>query len=307
MHYLSLSLFSSPHILYRSESAKKSGSKVRIMSKISVSEELKYKFLFYAALTVLIGLVALGLIEYYEYGFIREYVFVVKSTETAAYDLFDKQFTQLLTVFSILVAVFGLAIPFTAYLIQRETLRDERARMMDDVAAHEKKLYELIDEMRADIGQIDKDQKSQFLSRQKEITAQVEKYIEDKGLYERELSYRLGRHFFLSGLAFPDNTLAKIMSFLHALEQFSLYADYKKSIDWIDTTLANIQMVVEDSKHISKLGVHWSYRLEALQILRNVSEKNWLSPSLRDSARDLAVQIRKVKRMPEEVTCQVKK
>lgn len=266
--------------------------------KISVSEELKYKFLFWATLCVVVGLLVWRLIEHFEYGFIREYVLVAKSAETAAYDLFDKQFSQLLTVFSILVAVFGLAIPFAAYLIQRETLRDERTRMMDDVAAHENKLTELITEMRSDIEQIDKDQQAQFLSRQKEITAQIEKYIEDKGQYERELSYRLGRHFFLSGLAFPDDSLAKIMSYLHALEQFSLYSDYKKSIDWIDSTLANIQMVIDDSKQIGKLGVHWSYRLEAIQILRNVSEKDWLAPYLRDAARDLAVQIRKVKRVP---------
>lgn len=268
----------------------------------SSSKAILYKFLFWCALLMLVGLMAFVAVEYFKFGYDRKVILVEKSVETAAYELFDKQFSQLLTVFSILVAVFGLAIPFAAYLIQRQTLHDERARMMADVAKHEEDLLKMIGALKSSIEQSDRIQREEFDSRQKEISAkqreiesEIQKYIDNKGLYERELSYRLGRQFFLSGNAFPDGKLAKIMSYVHALEQFAMYSDFKKSTRWIDSTLANISDVVDDEKMNGRLGAHWSYRLEVLQTLRHVAEQEWLAPYLRDAARDIATRIRKLK------------
>lgn len=266
------------------------------------SKVILYKFLFWCALLILVGLIAFVAVEYFKFGYDRKVVLVEKSVETAAYELFDKQFSQLLTVFSILVAVFGLAIPFAAYLIQRQTLHDERARMMADVAKHEEDLLKMIGSLKASIEQSDHIQREEFESRQKEIAArqreiesEIQNYIDNKGLYEREMSYRLGRQFFLSGNAFPDGKLAKIMSYIHALEQFVMYPDFKKSTRLIDGTLANILDVVADEEKNGSLGIHWSYRLEALQTLRHVAEQKWLAPYLRDMARDIATKIRKLK------------
>ena len=268
----------------------------------SSSKVILYKFLFWCALLMLVGLMAFVAVEYFKFGYDRKVVLVEKSVETAAYELFDKQFSQLLTVFSILVAVFGLAIPFAAYLIQRQTLHDERARMMADVAKHEEDLLKMIGALKSSIEQFDRIQREEFESRQKEITArqkeianEIQQYIDNKGLYERELSYRLGRQFFLSGAAFSDDSLAKIMSYVHALEQFAMYPDFKKSTHWIDATLANILVIVVDGKKNGALGMHWSYRLEALRTLRHVAEQEWLAPYLRDTARDIATKIRKLK------------
>lgn len=266
------------------------------------SKAIMYKFLFWCALLMLVGLMAFVAVEYFKFGYDRKVALVEKSVETAAYELFDKQFSQLLTVFSILVAVFGLAIPFAAYLIQRQTLHDERARMMADVAKHEEDLLKMIVSVKSSIEQSDHIQREEFESRQKEISArqkeieaEIQKYIDNKGLYERELSYRIGRQFFLSGNAFPDGKLAKIMSYIYALEQFAMYPDFKKSTHWIDSTLANILDVVVDGKKNGALGMHWSYRLEILQTLRHVAEQEWLAPYLRDAARDIATKIRKLK------------
>ena len=266
------------------------------------SKAILYKFVFWSALLMLVGLMAFVAVEYFKFGYDRKVVLVEKSVETAAYELFDKQFSQLLTVFSILVAVFGLAIPFAAYLIQRQTLHDERARMMADVAKHEEDLLKMIVSVKSSIEQSDHIQREDFESRQKEISArqkeieaEIQKYIDNKGLYERELSYRIGRQFFLSGNAFPDGKLAKIMSYVYALEQFAMYPDFKKSTHWIDSTLANILDVVVDGKKNGALGMHWSYRLEILQTLRHVAEQEWLAPYLRDAARDIAIKIRKLK------------
>lgn len=268
----------------------------------SSSKVILYKFLFWCALLMLVGLMAFVAVEYFKFGYDRKVVVVEKSVETAAYELFDKQFSQLLTVFSILVAVFGLAIPFASYLIQRQTLHDERARMMADVAKHEDGLLKMIDSLKSSIEQSDHLQREEFESRQKEISArqkeieaEIQNYIEKKGLYERELSYRLGRQFVLSGDAFPDGTLAKIMSYVHALEQFAMYPDYKKSTNWIDGTLASILDVVVCGKKNGALEMHWSYRLETLRTLRHVAEQEWLAPYLRDGARDIATRIRKLK------------
>ena len=266
------------------------------------SNMILYKFLFWCALFILVGLMAFVAVEYFKFGYERQVVLVEKSTETAAYDLFDKQFTHLLTVFSILVAVFGLAIPFAAYLIQRQTLRDERSRLMDDVAKHEEELLNTISALKSNAQQSDRIRREEVESwqkeislRQKEIADLIQKYIENKGLYEREMAYRLGMHFFLSGSAFPDNTLAKIMSYIHALEQFAMYSDFKKATRWIDSTLANIEGIVGDKANNSPIRIHWSYRLEALQILRRVASQEWLAPYLRDAAREIARQICKAK------------
>ena len=268
----------------------------------SSSKAILYKFLFWCALLMLVGLMAFVAVEYFKFGYDRKVILVEKNVETAAYELFDKQFSQLLTVFSILVAVFGLAIPFAAYLIQRQTLHDERARMIADVAKHEDDLLKMIGALKLSIEQSDNVQREEFESRQKEISArqkeieaEIQKYIEKKGLYERELSYRLGRQFFLSGNAFPDGTLAKIMSYVHALEQFAMYPDYKKSTNWIDGTLANILEVVVCGKKNGALEMHWSYRLEAMKTLRHVAEQEWLAQYIRDGARDIAARIRKLK------------
>lgn len=268
----------------------------------SSSKVILYKFLFWCALLMLVGLMAFVAVEYFKFGYDRKVILIEKSVETAAYELFDKQFSQLLTVFSILVAVFGLAIPFAAYLIQRQTLHDERARMMADVAKHEEDLLKMIGALKSSIEQSDRIQREEFESRQKEITArqkeianEIQQYIDNKGLYERELSYRLGRQFFLLGTAFSDDSLAKIMSYVHALEQFAMYPDFKKSTHGIDATLANILEIVVDGKKNGALGMHWSYRLEALRTLRHVAEQEWLAPYLRDAARDIATKIRKLK------------
>jgi len=85
------------------------------------------------------------------------------------------------------------------------------------------------------------------------------------------------------------------MSYIHALEQFAMYPDFKKSTRWIDGTLANILEVVEDWEKNGSLRIHWSYRLEVLRTLRHVAEQGWLPLYLRDGARDIATRVRKLK------------
>lgn len=59
---------------------------------------------------------------------VRE-VFVCKTTDTMAYDLFDKQFSHLLTVITILIGAFGLAIPLSTYFFQYQNLKEERDKV----------------------------------------------------------------------------------------------------------------------------------------------------------------------------------
>lgn len=96
------------------------------------------------------------------------------------------------------------------------------------------------------------------------------------------------------------------MSYVHALEQFAMYSDYKKSTRWIDSTLANILDIVVDGRKNGALEMHWSYRLEALQTLRHVAEQEWLAPYLRDGARNIATRIRKLRTEEKVVRRSVK-
>lgn len=50
----------------------------------------------------------------------------------ATYDLFDKQFTQLLTILGFLGTLFGVVVPLVAYFLQRQSLKDEREIILAD-------------------------------------------------------------------------------------------------------------------------------------------------------------------------------
>ena len=54
-------------------------------------------------------------------------------TRTDAYELFDKQFSHLLTTFGIILSVFGIALPVISYFFQRVSLRDEREAIQHEI------------------------------------------------------------------------------------------------------------------------------------------------------------------------------
>ena len=54
-------------------------------------------------------------------------------TRKDAYELFDKQFTHLLTTLGILLSVFGIALPIISYFFQRVSLRDEREAIQHEI------------------------------------------------------------------------------------------------------------------------------------------------------------------------------
>ncbi len=71
-----------------------------------------------------------------------------KESYQAAYDLFDKHFSQLLTVLGILITVFGLGIPAIAYCLQRQSLKEEKEMVKREFAL---KLKEFQRELRKEI------------------------------------------------------------------------------------------------------------------------------------------------------------
>ena len=204
------------------------------------SDAIKYKLLFCLSLIVLIALIAFLGVEYFLNGSQRETVVVVKTTETAAYDLFDKQFSHLLTVLSLLFVTFGLVIPFVTFFFQRATLKDERIRMMTDVASHEKQLIERVESLKLIVDEMSETLKGEFSSQIAGVKSNLQSFHCEKDAFEMALSYRLGEQFFISGTAFSEDKLACVMSWIYALEQFSKYPGYKNSMQKIDSTLANI-------------------------------------------------------------------
>jgi len=265
------------------------------------SDAIKYKLLFCLSLIVLIALIAFLGVEYFLNGFQRETVVVVKTTETAAYDLFDKQFSHLLTVLSLLFVTFGLVIPFVTFFFQRATLKDERIRMMTDVASHEKQLIERVESLKVIVDEMSETLKGEFASQIAGVKSNLQSFHCEKDAFEMALSYRLGEQFFISGTAFSEDKLACVMSWIYALEQFSKYPGYKNSMQKIDSTLANIFGIVADRKKSSPLGIRWSYRLEAIKILRQTSENTSIKSYLRNAARDIAKAIAKIKEPQEKL------
>jgi hypothetical protein len=258
-------------------------------------EALKYKLLFVLSVIVLISLLVFLTMEYFMHGAQREMIVVAKSLETAAYDLFDKQFTRLLTVISILFGAFGLIVPFLSFLFQRESLKEERTRIMNEVYACEKKVLAKLELQEDEISQSMDVQKKVFAEQMAQIEKQLKIIIEERDAAEREMAYRIGRHFFLSGNIPQSSPVTKMMSWFYAVEQFSRYPGYKNCQKMIDATLANICGEIDIGKNQDVLGIHWDYRLEALRILRKVSHNSEIKTYLRNAAYELAQKIKGIK------------
>lgn len=58
----------------------------------------------------------------------------------ATYELFNSHFSQLLVILGFLGTMFGVLIPAGAYLLQRQSLKDERERMEKDFKAREDRI-----------------------------------------------------------------------------------------------------------------------------------------------------------------------
>lgn len=237
---------------------------------------------------LLVGIIVVIAIEYWQYGLQREMTIVVKNAETAAYDLFDKQFSHLLTVMSIFLGVFGLIVPFLAYFFQRESLRDERKRILDEVHSHEQDLFNSIGTLKEELSNSRNAIRNELESQRQEMACQIKAISSARDGFERELAYRLGMHFYISGSGVHKQSLGKIMDLLYALDQFGKFPDYTKSMRMIDPTLANMFELFHDKDAYPSLSLHWSYTLEALKILRRISGITTLKPDLRDVARTMA-------------------
>lgn len=63
----------------------------------------------------------------------RDITFCLTSHETLSYQLFDNQFSHILTTITILIAMFGLAIPLATYFFQQKNLDYERQKIKDEI------------------------------------------------------------------------------------------------------------------------------------------------------------------------------
>ena len=63
----------------------------------------------------------------------RDIVFCAASQETLSYQLFDNQFSHILTTITILIAMFGLAIPLATCFFQQKNLEYERQKIKDEI------------------------------------------------------------------------------------------------------------------------------------------------------------------------------
>ena len=75
----------------------------------------------------------------------------IKGTDVAikeAHNLFNQQFSNLLTVFAVLIGTFGLLVPFLSYFFQRQSLKEERTRIERET---QEKIADAVEEAKQDI------------------------------------------------------------------------------------------------------------------------------------------------------------
>ena len=67
------------------------------------------------------------------------------------FNLFDNHFSQLLTVLSILITIFGLGVPLASYIFQRQNLKDERLAIEKELEKKTKEFDKKLDDYQQQI------------------------------------------------------------------------------------------------------------------------------------------------------------
>ena len=153
------------------------------------------------------------------------------------YDVFDKQYTRLLATLSFLFTVFGIALPAGAYLLQRQSLKDERESIMNEF---KEKLIKVNTEL--------ENSKVDFETRKNNtdvyIKAQAEYIIEQqKAFVESMKKFASDKGYMLQQLAkLPDNIIPVVMQVFYLMQAIHACIPYIKD----NLILSDIDSFVND-------------------------------------------------------------
>lgn len=201
-------------------------------------------------------------------------------TRTDAYELFDKQFSHLLTTFGIILSVFGIALPVISYFFQRVSLRDEREAIQHEIDISLKNIKEKENELEQKILQAENERIKQFSEVESHLLETIENaknnFYEkqnslDNKIKEFEKEYTKNNGFLFLQFAISnvrDYKLFCIYSSM-ALQNYSVYAESEKHC--ADKCILILKHL---KKHIAKCYKDKSFNSGFIKKNISVSQKN---------------------------------
>ena len=130
-------------------------------------------------LIILVGAVAYLYFRVF-YLLPQEVVFSITTNEKLSYQLFDNQFSHMLTTITILIAMFGLALPLATYFFQQRNFREDKEEI-NKIKDKIEREFDKFKEIRSDFPKIQEDMpkiKHDFEAIQQEIS-QIKEQIKE--------------------------------------------------------------------------------------------------------------------------------
>ena len=219
-------------------------------------------------------------------------------------ELFNTQFSNLLTVLGILLTIFGVAIPIVNAIYQKQTLKDERESLRREIdvslanlEAQEKKLEDKIEsakaerekqiaKVRSDLAQAIDSARKNFQDKQENIETKIQ-------AFERESTYNNG-YIFLQIALSNRNEMFMYGSYVSlAMMYFSVYAETdenfserllfsienlsKKILECNDNTVLNFKFIIEKlkeaQKNVRNNSIYWHKLQELIETIENLANK----------------------------------
>ena len=219
-------------------------------------------------------------------------------------DLFNSQFSNLLTVLGILLTIFGALTPIVNAIYQKQTLKDERESLRREIDVSlanleekEKNLEDKIEsakaerekqiaKVRSDLAQAIDSARRNFQDKQENIETKIQ-------AFERESTYNNG-YIFLQIALSNRNEMFMYGSYVSlAMMCFSVYAETdenfserllfsienlsKKILECNDNTVLNFEFIIEKLKEAQKNvrndSIYWHKLQELIETIENLANK----------------------------------
>ena len=213
-------------------------------------------------------------------------------------ELFNAQFSNLLTVLGILITIFGFILPLINLYYQRQTLKEERESIKREVDRNLEVIKEQVknfdlnlqqakDERKAEIANVRDDLAKTIDAARKNFQQRQDSIDKTLAKHEKDRCWDSG--YFMQQLAAASQDITgKIIYYCNALPYFSKYSgsnDVQKRIDNILHDLAYCIKTMPTERLL--IDDYWNSIYDKLDMAKNDLAQNYLLSSKIDEIKDL--------------------
>ena len=169
-------------------------------------------------------------------------------------ELFNAQFTNLLTVMGGLITIFGFILPLINLYYQRQTLKEERESIKREVDRSLEVIKEQVKNFDLNLQQAKKERKAEIANVRDDLAKTINDARKnfqqrqdniDKKIAEHEKNRNWDNGYFLQQLAIADTTLSgKVIYYCNSLPYFSKCCASKKIQQRFDVLLGDLKSAI---------------------------------------------------------------